>query len=227
MRQNAGGHRQSSWLSRRLVLLSHCCQSRGVVQRKTSILLEFGLKSVGISCQNNSNRCLAFEIVLRQIVTGQTSTILAAVNFHTKALTVQFQALGLFASTSHGSHLFSVKVFDLRGRGGTVCSSFHFHHVSHVGMFQLSGIALWRGRILVRRRIDMGKYFPPQSGIREVVRSSGRMSVKGCFVVTVRIWHGSTIRWRIPSQIGMVIGMRRWRCARARGCSIVFTRRRF
>jgi hypothetical protein len=83
-------------------------------------LFKFGIKGLGISGQDASNRRLTILLVTFRILTNCAPTIDSTVNLNGKALTIQLEAFGLFACTSHGGNFFSMRRLNLT----RACSSF-------------------------------------------------------------------------------------------------------
>lgn len=86
--------------------------------RSPLVLLKLGLKGRGVARQDCPDGVLSFRFELHRVVAIHAAAIGPAVNLDCKALTIQFETLGLFARAAHRCHLLAVIVFDLRRRGG-------------------------------------------------------------------------------------------------------------
>ena len=80
---------------------------------------EFGIKGPWIPHQNTTHGFLADFFGDCQIIAIQATAIGSAVQFSTKALAVQFETIGLFASTTHILNFITVIIFNFRGRSGS------------------------------------------------------------------------------------------------------------
>jgi hypothetical protein len=131
------------------------------------------------------NGILAFLFVFPRISANQTLAISSTVDFDGKALTIQFETLGLFASTPHRGDFYSMQGFHLTRRRRTFVS---IHIIESFGA------------------VETRYGFSPKGWIGKTIRTSRRtrMSVIYYYWRLLRwIWKGR--RRRRPTVVGLLL----------------------
>jgi hypothetical protein len=143
--------------------------------------LKLGIKGPGIPSQNLSHGFFALLFVFARIEALQAAAGGAAVQFDTKALTVEFETASLFASAAHNLHFVAVRGFNLCGRCGaqTVDSVLNKGSTVQRGHLGLAAVYLvdarWRLLLLVLLLLVL-LLLLLQAGIVAIVLVNGRLA---------------------------------------------------